>query len=361
MELYNTGLDKAYSQNELSKLFNINKHDFLKSPDIPVIKRQFNWLPSSKGDPPRALTDPKPIPIVHYENVGVVSDFHKGFNGGPTGKMWQDGTYDDMKQKVSKDNAQLYSDVKFIPDYDFELRFNRIEQEQSLQSNISNYFLEKQQQKELNNRIILSEYGLNPQEVDKALAEKRISDAMKGLTDEKRHYVPNGARFEAKLREAVRTHKAEHPESMDLKTPRMIKEFTESSITPRRKIQNRIASEIERFNIQKTLAPLKDDTLAEIDAEPSTRYRERPVKRTEEEIKYHGVSIVKGKDISLPKTIRTLTIMRDTDTSVDSSKKTSSKKTGALTKAEKAKIEEEKKRGIQPTIEQMKGAGAGQY
>ena len=172
MELYNTGLDKSYTQDELSKLFNINKKDFLKSPDIPVIKRKFNWLPSDKGDPPRALTDPKAVPIVRYQQVGVVSDFHKGMVSSPTNKLWEDGTYDDMKKKVEKNNSELYGEIKFAPDYDFEMRFNRLEQEQSLQANMTNYFLEKQQEKELANRIILEQYGLNPEEVDKALAEK---------------------------------------------------------------------------------------------------------------------------------------------------------------------------------------------
>jgi hypothetical protein len=202
-KLYNTGLDKVYSQDDLAKLFNIDKRDFLKSPDIPVIKRQFNYLPGLKGDPPRALTDPKPVPIVRYENVGVVSDFHKGLFASPTNKLFEDGTYNDMKKQVMKNNEELFKDVKFAPDTDFDMRFNRLQQEDSIQTNIANYFLEKQQERELENRIILGQYDLNPQEVEQALAEKRVSDAVKGLTDEKRKYIPNGARFEDKLKEEV--------------------------------------------------------------------------------------------------------------------------------------------------------------
>ena len=48
----------------------------------------------------------------------------------------------------------------------------------------------------------------------------------------------------------------------------------------------------------KTLAPLKDDTVPEIDAELPTRYKQKPEKKTMEQIEEVGTIKIKGTDIT---------------------------------------------------------------
>jgi hypothetical protein len=199
-KLYNTGLDKVYSNVALNAIFHTKGDSYLQSQDVPVMKRKFNALPSDKLPPFRALTDHKAVPIVEYRNVGVVSDFPKSMAGDIKHTLWKDGTYDDMKKMAARSTDEYNPRLEFAPDTDFDMRFNRLEREKSVQFNIDNYFSEKQMEKELERRIFLTEYGLTPEEVEKAIAEKRVKDAVAMLEKPKTSLLSSSRRVEGLIK-----------------------------------------------------------------------------------------------------------------------------------------------------------------
>jgi hypothetical protein len=177
--LYNTGADKVYSQDALNSLFNTKDEKYLQSNDVSVLHRVFGGLGSYKMAPSRALTDP-PTPRPSL-NGGVVNDMYKGSGMDLKTTLWKDGTYDDMKKMSDRAAAEYNPDLQFAQDKDFNLRFSRLEREKDVQSNIANYFAEKAAEREGQNRLLLSEYGLTPDEVDAAIAQRRVNSAVKAL------------------------------------------------------------------------------------------------------------------------------------------------------------------------------------
>lgn len=204
-KLYNTGTTKAYDQKDLNILFNTKGGEYLESNKVPVINRKFNWIPTGgKGDPPRALTDAPPNKTLYANNnVGVVNDLPKSNTAHDIGRLWVDGTYADMVRQSDEDNEDFYKYVKFAKDTDFDMRFARLEREQELPVGIATYFNEREAERDMERRIYLEEYGLTPDEVSRAISEKKVKDALTSLEGGKRLLGRNAKQLESAIAKAT--------------------------------------------------------------------------------------------------------------------------------------------------------------
>jgi hypothetical protein len=201
--LQNTGATQAYDNKQLNEMFRTKKLDFLTTNKVDVIGRKFNWIPARRGDPPRSESDLPPIKsLYNCTNVGVISDFPKTVGIIDTVKYWVDGNYEDAKNAIYAAEDQFNPNVQFRPDYDFDLRYNRMAQQDQLQENIADYFQEQEAQRTIENRIFLEEYGLTGAEVDEAMARMRVEGALEAIKNPKRKVISKKEAFERAIAEA---------------------------------------------------------------------------------------------------------------------------------------------------------------
>lgn len=203
-DLVNAGAN-MYDKSDLNKMFKTNDLDFLKTDPVKVLTRKFNFIGTMNNIAPRATTDlPTITSMYNCTNVGVKSDFPKTNASIPLGKMADDGTYLDMRAKVyAKQDEDLAMNVIFKPDTDFDLRFNRLNIEQALKTNISDYFGEREAIRTLENRIFLQEYGLSPDQVDEVMARSKVEDALKAMKDPKQIMINQKRKMESMLSNIV--------------------------------------------------------------------------------------------------------------------------------------------------------------
>lgn len=279
--LVNTGATQAYDNKELNKMFQTKDLAFLESQPVDVIGRKFNFIPARRGDPPRSETDMPPIQsLYNCTNVGVKSDFPKSISNWENANMWKDGTYEDAKNSIYRTEDESVKKVKFAPDYDFELRYNRMDAETRVATNIADYFQTKEDERTLENRIFLEEYGLTGAEVDEVMARMRVEGALQAIKDPKRKTTSNKMAFERLMADAVaqKQEAKQRYADMDKRQVPIEEFFMESSGgVPREKagIQRRARSEgpVRRFDRGH---PVRDDLEEEYDAEPSA-FDRRPM------------------------------------------------------------------------------------
>jgi hypothetical protein len=108
--LFDTGINKTYSQGELQALFAsqiVNSGAFLDSPEQKRLYNVFDGNNTIKAKKPIDKPAFTPAKICKYENVMVYTDFPKGASHSDTTYMWEDGTYDDMWKSVQKQNDEV--------------------------------------------------------------------------------------------------------------------------------------------------------------------------------------------------------------------------------------------------------------
>lgn len=108
--LFDTGINKTYSQGELQALFAsqiVNSGAFLDSPEQKRLYDVYDGNYTIKAKKPIDKPAFVPAKICKYENVMVYTDFPKGPSHSDTTYMWEDGTYNDMFQSVQKQNAEV--------------------------------------------------------------------------------------------------------------------------------------------------------------------------------------------------------------------------------------------------------------
>jgi hypothetical protein len=202
--LQNTGATQAYDNKQLNEIFRTKKLDFLTTNPVDIIGRKFNWIPARRGDPPRSESDLPPIRAEYNcTNVGVKSDFPKTITNWQNANMWVDGDYEDTKNSIYKAEDEFNPNVQFRPDYDFDLRYNRMAQQNQLQSNIADYFQEQEAQRTIENRIFLEEYGLTGAEVDEVMARMKVEGALEAIKNPKRKVIGKKEAFERAIAKAV--------------------------------------------------------------------------------------------------------------------------------------------------------------
>jgi hypothetical protein len=275
--LVNTGATQAYDNKELNKMFHTKELSFLESQPVDVIGRKFNFIPARRGDPPRSETDMPPIQsLYNCTNVGVKSDFPKSISNWENANMWKDGTYDDAKNSIYREEDASTKKVKFAPDYDFELRYNRMDAETRVASNIADYFQDRDNERTIENRIFLEDYGLTGGEVDEVMARMKVDGALEAIKDPKRRAISKKKNFERLMADAV-AQKVEFQQryaDMDKRDIPIDQFIMESSGgVPREKagIQRRAVSEGPVRG-----RPLRDNLEEEYDAEPSA-FDRRPM------------------------------------------------------------------------------------
>jgi hypothetical protein len=275
--LVNTGATQAYDNKELNKMFHTKELSFLESQPVDVIGRKFNFIPARRGDPPRSETDMPPIQsLYNCTNVGVKSDFAKTISVWENANMWKDGTYDDAKNSIYREEDASTKKVKFAPDYDFELRYNRMDAETRVASNIADYFQDRDNERTIENRIFLEDYGLTGGEVDEVMARMKVDGALEAIKDPKRRAISKKKNFERLMADAV-AQKVEFQQryaDMDKRDIPIDQFIMESSGgVPREKagIQRRAVSEGPVRG-----RPLRDNLEEEYDAEPSA-FDRRPM------------------------------------------------------------------------------------
>jgi hypothetical protein len=276
--LVNTGATQAYDNKELNKMFHTKELSFLESQPVDVLGRKFNCIPARRGDPPRSETDMPPIQsLYNCTNVGVKSDFPKSISNWENANMWKDGTYDDAKNSIYREEDASTKKVKFAPDYDFQLRYNRMDAETRVASNIADYFQDRDNERTIENRIFLEEYGLTGGEVDEVMARMKVDGALEAIKDPKRRAISKKKNFERLMADAV-AQKVEFQQryaDMDKRDVPIDQFIMESSGgVPREKagIQRRAVSEAPVRG-----RPLRDDINPEYDAEPSAFNRGEPM------------------------------------------------------------------------------------
>lgn len=108
--LFDTGINKTYSQRELQSIFAsqyVNSGAFLDTPEQKRLYDVFDGNYTIKSKKPIKEAPYKPAHICKYENVMVYTDFPKGPSHSDTTYMWEDGTYDDMMASVHKQNDEV--------------------------------------------------------------------------------------------------------------------------------------------------------------------------------------------------------------------------------------------------------------
>lgn len=269
--LVNTGATQAYNNKELNKMFETKGLSFLESHPVDVIGRKFNFIPARRGDPPRSETDMPPLKAEYNcTNVGVKSDFPKTISNWENANMWRDGTYEDAKNAINRTEDESVKKVTFAPDYDFELRYNRMAQQNQVQTNIADYFQQQEIQRQIENRIFLEEYGLTGGEVDEVMARIRVEGALQAVKDPKRKIANKRIAFERTMAEAVEQQLQKKAKFGDMDERRVpIEEFImESSGGPPRDSQARLRRSRSESRFDR-LHPMRDDLEPEIDAEPT--------------------------------------------------------------------------------------------
>lgn len=213
--LYDTGI-LEFGQKDLNKIFHTKGEQYLTIEKGAPVKRIFNWIPSDKRDPP---LPPESLWLkkAYGAERGVVDTNPKSEAPMGVKTMWDDGTYDEMVNAVNRDNRRMTEPLRFAPDRDFDLRMGRLEAEQDKQANIANFFQERQQMRQLEQKVALAEFGLSMDEIDMALAKKRVEDALSALKEGKARYIPSGAAFERKMRLMAEEREREKVGDMDLK------------------------------------------------------------------------------------------------------------------------------------------------
>jgi hypothetical protein len=190
--LYNEGTTRDYTQKELNKIFNTKGDDstkgeeYLAGAPINVIRRQFNWLPGMRSDPPRSASEPIP-PAMNTNEKTVMNTNPQTNTAHDISRLWMDGTYSDAVAAINKGNLQNFANINFRAPVDLELRIDRMEREQALSQGLLAVYKEKEIDKYAEQKIILEEAGYTPEVIDKAIEKKLLDDAEKLLKLGKTH------------------------------------------------------------------------------------------------------------------------------------------------------------------------------
>ncbi len=104
--LYDTGIYTLPSDINTAKLFG-DKGAFLKSAPNARLYDVFDGNFNVKSKAPITPSKCYEMPVIKYQNNAVYSDFPRGAGMLDTTFMWADATYDQMRQAVERQNAEV--------------------------------------------------------------------------------------------------------------------------------------------------------------------------------------------------------------------------------------------------------------
>ena len=109
--LYDTGLNEAFDDKQLSRLFE-SPGEYLKTPEIPVLHNKFYGAKRSMK--PEHVHDDDTTPQRKFGNDAVIMDDPKTMRSDGSTVMWSDGSYDDMKKSLERQGEQQSLPVQFL-------------------------------------------------------------------------------------------------------------------------------------------------------------------------------------------------------------------------------------------------------
>ena len=162
------------------------KEPFLEGISIPVIERKFNFIPTAKGkgDPAYMLSapyNPFGVKTIMYDQHAVKSDFPKQNAFGGSATLWNDGDYDDVRRAMCMDYDDKQEGLKKAFKPSEIINYLREEADNTLQSAMKEYFVDKAKNDEESKRYFLEQYGLNPEETEGLMREQKVKAAAAAL------------------------------------------------------------------------------------------------------------------------------------------------------------------------------------
>lgn len=162
------------------------KEPFLEGNAVPVIARKFNWISTQKGegDPARMLSEPyNPFGVktIEYKQHAVKSDFPKHNAYGGPATLWNDGDYDDVRKAMNMDYDENQAGLKKAFKPSEIINYLREEADNTLQTAMKEYFVDKAKNDDESKRYFLEQYGLTPDETNVLMREQKVKAAADAL------------------------------------------------------------------------------------------------------------------------------------------------------------------------------------
>jgi hypothetical protein len=170
-------------QTTLAGMYN-TKEPFLESNKVSVIARKFNYIPTAKGegDPPAMQPyNPFGVPTITYGQHAVKCDLAKTNAFGGPATLWNDADYDAVRKGMDMDYDEKQDGLKKAFKPSEIVNFLREEADNTLQSAMRDYFIDKAKNDEESKRYFLEQYGLTPDETNELMRQKKVDAAAAAL------------------------------------------------------------------------------------------------------------------------------------------------------------------------------------
>jgi hypothetical protein len=212
--LYDTGIYTLPSDINTAKLFG-DKGAFLKSAPNARLYDMFDGNFNLKCREPITPAKCYEVPVIKYQNNAVYSDFPRGAGMLDTTFMWADATYDQMRQAVERQNAEVPrfdveapNILKENPAFGLMTGGNQKLVNESVEQYKSLVTLEKEQTL----RNYLRTQGVDEASIDKIVDESKAEETAKsykaveaGVLGPTAQEIFKSALTEARLRRAAET------------------------------------------------------------------------------------------------------------------------------------------------------------
>lgn len=167
----------------LAGMYN-TKEPFLESNKVSVIARKFNYIPTAKGEgdpPPIQPYNPFGVPTITYGQHAVKCDLAKTNAFGGPATLWNDADYDAVRKGMDMDYDEKQDGLNKAFKPSEIVNFLREEADNTLQSAMRDYFIDKAKNDEESKRYFLEQYGLTPDETNELMRQKKVEAAAAAL------------------------------------------------------------------------------------------------------------------------------------------------------------------------------------
>ena len=183
--LYDTGIYILPSDVNLDKLFGGRGKSFLKSEPNARLYGMFDGNETLKSRDPIKPSKCYEMPVIKYQNNAVYSDFPRGAGMLDTTFMWADATYDQMRQAVERQNAEVPEFIALKPPLRkriFDLGAVTGGTQKLVREGIQRYKTAVQKEKDEKHINYLRDKGINEEKIDQILKVQQAGDQANALS-----------------------------------------------------------------------------------------------------------------------------------------------------------------------------------